>query len=397
MTGRRVLRNLILLTICLSGAVLITGCWDATPIDEMAIILAMGIDLGDEPDTFAVTFEVVKASSSGGGGGKEPGKGVPQQSFLVTGQGRTVMEAMQSAQRQVSRRLFLSQIQNVIFGEELARSGLAPAVDFLQRSGELRRTMSVVVSKDTAKVILESTPELSPIRGLSIDALTFQGYKTGEFDVIFGDFLERIAAPGASATAPVLQKTSEGAELMLGGMAVFVGDRVVGFLDQTESLGLSLALGRAQSQTILVGQGSTSSGKFFVSFSLHRLSSKITPRIVEGKIEATISIDIRSFLFEQTGGGNLTTPKGYAELQKLQEETVRAAVEATIKRAQELGSDVFELGSIIERKFPQQWRTLVKEWPTAFSEVKFHVEVTSHVTETGLIKGTVPIHKGERL
>lgn len=378
-----------LLTLVLLTGLLMGGCWDSVPIDEMGIVLAIGIDLGDEPDTFSVAFEIVKPT--GLGGNQEAGQGVPQQSIIVTGDGRTIMEAMQSVQRRVSRRLFLSQLQLVIFGQDLARQGLVATVDHLQRSGELRRTMSIIVSEQSAYEALQAVPQLLAIRGLSFDALTFQANKTGYFDVIFGDFLERITSRGASAVAPAVQRTPDGTGLRVSGMAAFNDDRVVGIFNHPESLGLALVLNRAQPQTVIVGESAEPDSKFFTSFSLQSLSSTIEPKIVNGKIEATMTVEVQSLLLEQTGGGNLTTSKNWSVLETMQEEAVKNAVHAIIKRSQEWHVDPFELGNIIERRFPKEWKTIEKVWPESIADVQFNVKIHSRVTETGLLKGTTSL------
>lgn len=380
-------RELRIVAFLLLLAIGLTGCWDSRPIERMAIVLTMAFDVGDEPDTYTVIFEVINVNAMGGSG--QEGSSIPQESFLLTGTGRTILEAMQNAQRKAPLRLFLSQLQNVIIGEELARAGLAPTLDHLQRSGRLRRTVSILIARGSAKEVLAARSQLITVRGLAIEALGLQAERLGLYDMIFGDFLEAIHSPGLAPTALAIEADTQSGNFELVGIAGFHGDQLVGFFDMKEGLGLALARGLAGRETVLVAEGRNDGESFFAALAIQHLTAQLIPQVADDKVKATIRVRVQSILYELTAGGNLTSTRGYDRLEKLQEETVKQAIQAVIDKAQQWRIDVFGVGNELEKRFPQAWRKLEDKWPEAFADVEFTIEVNSRIAETGLTRGSV--------
>lgn len=367
-----------------AALVLSGGCWDRTPITDTVIVLSMGVDRGDQPNTFAVTFELINPIVGEGTGAQ--GAVLPTKSVIVTGQGRSLTEALQNVQRTLDRSLFLSQLQTLVFGEELAREGMIETLDHLQRSTQLRRTMTVFIAEGTARQVMGAQPHTVPLLGIGLESLGFHASRAGAITMIFGDFLERLVEPGSEAIAPVIMTTDDTSFIRIAGIAAFRDDRVVGIFDLEESLGLSLALGEARPLTAIVAESDWQGERVVASFVLESLVSQTDVRVVDGQVEATIRVNVQSVLAEQNGGGNFTTSKEWSVLERMQEQAVRRAVEKVVKRAQEWQTDVFGIGTLIERRFPKVWKDLEPRWPEVFASMKFDVAVASRVTETGLIK-----------
>jgi spore germination protein KC len=61
------------------------------------------------------------------------GQGSPKGVWTLESTGYTVFDAFRNATMQSDRKLFLSQNNVVVIGEEMARTGVAPLIDFLDR------------------------------------------------------------------------------------------------------------------------------------------------------------------------------------------------------------------------------------------------------------------------
>lgn len=372
--------------------VLVGGCWDRAPVNELVIVLTVGIDAGSEPDTYAVTLEMVNPGAVGATGGGE-GASLPSPT-IITREGRTIMEAIQAIQRSVDRGIFLAQLQVVLFGEDLARTGISATLDHLQRNGEVRRTMGVAIARGSAREVMQSQGQTLTLLGISLDALFIQAGRTGYIGTIFGDFIQHLAEPGSSAVLPVIERSPADGALTVTGTAAFQGDRLVGIFDTRESQGLALVTRQAAVGLVLVGETDWSGERVLAAFALRRVNAPMEVRLVDGEPKATIDVRIEGVLVEQTGGGNFTASRDWSILEGMQEETVRSAVEATIKQAQEWKTDVFRIGNVIERRFPRDWQRVEEEWPELFSQMEIEVRVASRLLETGLTKE--PIHILER-
>lgn len=382
MNGWKRLRRLMAIALMVS-TLLLGGCWDLAAVNELVIVLTLGIDVGDEPGTYAVTLEMINPGGAASTEGGDPGS-LPK-ATIITRQGRTIVEAIQAIQRTVDRGIFLGQLQVVLFGEELAREGITATLDHLRRNGQLRRTMNVGIARGSARSMMQATAPTPTLLGIALDGTFLQAVRTGYVSTIFGDFLQYLVEPGASALVPVIERSDDGS-VTLTGTAAFQDDRLVGIFSTYESLGVALATGQARPSLVLVGETEWSGEHVLASFYLRRLTSPLDVRVEDGIPKAVLRIRVESVLAEQTGGGDFTTSKDWSILEQMQEEAVRHAVEAAVKRAQEWKTDVFRIGSSIEHRFPREWARLQDEWPEVFSRMEIEVEVASRILETGLIK-----------
>lgn len=375
--GRRFLAAVLLL------GILAAGCWDRVSVDEVVIVLTLGLDVGSEPDTFAVTLEMVNPGGSTAESGES---GTLPLATIITREGRTVLEAIQAIQRSIDRTIFLGQLQFVLFGEELARQGIADTLDHLQRHGQLRRTMNVAVARGSAESVMRSLSETLITLGLSLDALTIQAQRTGFVATLFGDFLQYLIEPGSGAVLAVFDSSETDGTLTVVGTAGFRGDRLAGIFNTQESTGVALALGQSKPGLVLVSETEWEDEKVLAAFALRRLNPRIEVQLEDGKPKALIGIRFEGVLAEQIGGGNFTTQKDWSILEKTQERAVFNAVQSAVRKAQEWKVDVFRIGSRIEQRFPKAWQELEKNWNDTFAQMEIEVQVQSRLLETGLIK-----------
>lgn len=363
---------------------LATGCWDQVAVDEVVIALTLGLDAGSEPNTYKITLEMV---NPGGSTSAESGEsGSLPQAVIITREGRTGLEAIQAIQRSIDRTIFLGQLQVVLYGEELARQGIGATLDHLQRHGQLRRTMNVAVARGSAEKVMRSLTQTFITLGLSLDALTIQAQRTGFVATLFGDFLQYLVEPGASAVVPVVESSRTDGSLTVTGTAAFQGDRLVGIFNTQESMGLAFALGQSGPGLVLVGEDEWEGEKVVAAFGLRRVNPRIAVRIEDGKPKGEIVVRFEGVLAEQIGGGNFSTRKDWSLLEQMQEQAAFNTVRAAVDKAQEWKVDVFRLGSRIEQRFPKAWKQLEKDWSETFAQMDIDVRVESYLLETGLVK-----------
>lgn len=110
---------------------LLSGCWERKEVNDIAIVTATGVDLLDDESIrvtvlLAVPRLIGTTSAQGGGESKlESSAG-----WIVSEQGKTVMDAFTGLQDKLPRKLFLSHNRTIVVGEKLARNGIFPLLDF---------------------------------------------------------------------------------------------------------------------------------------------------------------------------------------------------------------------------------------------------------------------------
>src|SRR5690625_2951278 len=141
-------------SIMLISVLNLTGCWDRRELDELAIVLSMAIDAGEKDGDLLISYKIVNPAGGNqgdGGSDESSGAGQMQSFFILSGQGSSIVDANREIQLRLSRQLFFSQVQVILFGEELARQGVGPLLDHLERDGQLRRTMWIGVVEEIGR------------------------------------------------------------------------------------------------------------------------------------------------------------------------------------------------------------------------------------------------------
>ncbi|MCR4401875.1 MAG: Ger(x)C family spore germination protein [Firmicutes bacterium] len=175
--GPRLVRASLLLSILVVMALSSSGCWDRTEVDDVAFIMAIGLD--DAPDdqvyaTFHIAVPRAVAGAGGVGGGSGGGGAGQQSSLITTLMGRSVLSLLNLLSTHVDRRPSFVHGKMVVVGEKLAKRGIAPYIGEILRFRETRRTMFLAVVRGTAKEFIEKNRpvlEQNPAKNLELLAL----------------------------------------------------------------------------------------------------------------------------------------------------------------------------------------------------------------------------------
>lgn len=118
--------------------VLLNGCWDRTEINDLAIVLATGVDYKD--DKVELTAQIF-IPRKGGGGDSTSGGGSPSGVTLIrTAEGRTIAESLNRLQRKVARNMFWGHCEVIVLSEAAGKHGIREYIDFssvIRRSGNM--------------------------------------------------------------------------------------------------------------------------------------------------------------------------------------------------------------------------------------------------------------------
>lgn len=393
---------------CLVAALIViiaitsSGCWNRRELNELAVVMAIGIDKAKEDGKIQLTVQILKPAEV-----KAPAAmgemGSPKGVWILTSTGYTVFDAFRNATMQSDRKLYLPHNKITVIGEEMARSGVAPLVDFLDRDHETRRLTWFLIAKGEASDILEAEHEQEKIPAEAIENLMKASNATSMSAVVkLHDFLKTLASKTTDPVASRIEviapeelkgegeEGTEGQEgkpkkrVRLTGAAVFKEDKLVGWLNRHETRGLNWILGKVKSGIIVVK--SPQDETKYISLEIIRARSKITPELKEGKVVITVEIEEEGNLGEQMSAVDLTKPEIFASLERRQAAVIKNEIESVLKKAQqEWGVDIFGFGEAVHRKFPREWQQLEKIWREEFPELEVKVKVIAKLRKVGLI------------
>lgn len=133
------------------------GCFDSREIDDLAYVIAIGLDKGNNND-LKMTLQVAVPKEIGG---QEGGDGGEKSTTIVTIETPSIYSGLNSTNEFLSRQINLSHAKLIVFSEELAKEGLEEYFHAIVRSREFRPQMYVTISRDEAEEFIRNVkPEL---------------------------------------------------------------------------------------------------------------------------------------------------------------------------------------------------------------------------------------------
>ncbi|MFB0920855.1 MAG: Ger(x)C family spore germination protein, partial [Oscillospiraceae bacterium] len=272
------------IVICVLVFALLSGCWNSRELNDLGIVVGVGIDKGEAENSVKITAQVVKpgqissGGKNGGGGGEEA-----YANFSETS--RTVFAAIRGITNQSSRKLFFPHNQVLIIGKSAAEDGVTKYLDFFMRDPETRLNVYLLVAKESAADVLDTKSKLERVPANSISLMLDTEVRSAsqEMGVRLKDFKRGLQLKAVSPVAPMIEITEENGKkaAVLNGMAVFKDDKMVGTLDKSEGRGLMWVLDKVKSGIIEV----ECSEGHLVGLETVRAQGKFSPELSEGKIK----------------------------------------------------------------------------------------------------------------
>ncbi len=389
------------------------GCWDQREVEQLGIVLATAVDKGHGGQLEVHVQVVIPRALAGGGMGGMGGGGMtvrPYRHYSATG--ATVFEAMRQLSMEAPRRLFYAHNQVILIDEEVAREGLREVLDFFDRSTQIRRHIWLLIAKhgQVHEVLMAPSPlELIPAQRL-VGMIRERSLSSRFAPQRLGDFVEMLEAEGqepftALATlVPTRVEKGKGpgggqeaggregdrgvsefaaeprANIRLSGAAVFLGDRMVGALDERETRGLLWVRGevRGGSMTVPCGEGKN------ITVEILRSRARIEPREEGGPLGFVVQIRTEGNVTESHCRKDLRQPEVMEELAAYQAAEIAKEVEAALTRAETMRADVFGFGAALHRKKPELWHQVKDRWPEVWPALAVDVQVEARLRRTGL-------------
>ncbi|WP_147532775.1 Ger(x)C family spore germination protein [Bacillus marasmi] len=386
------MKNILFFLIFIPCLLILTGCWNRRELNELALVVAMSIDKGDAG--YEITAQVVEPSevaSQKGGSGRTP-------VTTYSEKGQYIFEAIRRMTTISPRKLYFSHLQMLVVGEELAKEGISKPLEMLTRDPEFRKDFYIVVSKDIkAKDVLENLTSLEkiPANKLHASLESSESAWAPTVAVQMDELIADITAAGKNAvltgitikgnvdkaaTMDNVTRIEPYARLQYKNIAVFKTDKLVGWLNEKESKGLNYI---TDNVTNTVGDIPCPDGKSLV-IEIVRSKSKVSGKVINGKPNIDIKINAEANIGEVACRINLTNPESIKKLEKAVNMVNEDIITSSIKKAQELGVDIYGFGEVIHRADPKAWKKLKNNWDEHFQELEVSVDSTFNIRRTGV-------------
>ena len=393
--------------------ILLSGCWDRDEVDELAIVVGLGVDQIPGSKPVLLTAQIANPSALGktkdGGGTEKP--------FIVlTGQGKTLFDAIRDLAKSSPRKLFFAHCKLIVMGKDFAQSGITEMQDFLERDFQFRRTVFMAVAENTAKEVLEAKLDLEKLPARGIDKMMRSLLENGFiYPIDRNKFLLRMKSDAQVSFAPLIQlvdqekETKNKLEQVTGKpvessekdsvkkiqterTALFKRDRLIGVLSANESRGLLWLINKIKEDTVIFPyRADKGKGEEEVSVNIFEANTNITPRITG----SNITMEIRCTGSAQLRGAGNTyfTVKNQNMLKQFEQKTekkLKEQVEQTIASAQEkYNADFVEFSHNIHNANPSAWYRINKDWDQIFPSIKYNVIFEIDMSKIGIVNNSI--------
>lgn len=367
-------------------AATLCGCIPYKELKDTSIVEGMGIDWG--PDGYEITFQIYKpqkGGDNGGGGGGNSGGGSSTIS-IIQSTGATIFDALRNATLQNGRKLYFSNVRAYIISEDACKNNLTRLLDFMERNHEIRPKAHLFIAKGKAEDILmcKKDDEIVPATNLEEMAKGYtQTSKIARSQLI--DIYKDISTgiTDEAIAAVTIKETEDGSKIVeIDGTAVFHKNRLVGYLNKSQTRGLLFIKGKANGGVIVLNlpNGGTA------NMELRKCKTDVTFEGDEKSPVMKVKINFTTNLTEVQSSNEYAIDDCFvASLKKLQDEAViseaRSAIDVALST---YGADIFGFGLNIFENKPDIWRKIGKNWSDTVKNIKVEITADSMIDSTGL-------------
>lgn len=386
----------LLICLCISMVVFVTGCWNRRELNELAIAVGLGIDKSG--DQYEVTVQVVEPSEVAG---KRGGTSSPVTLFQA--KGPSILEALRKITTVSPRIIYLAHLRVLVLGESLAKAGIADTLDFLSREPEARNDFFIVVAKeakasDTLKILtnLEKVPSVrlfstletseqqwAPTTTVKLDELISVLVSQGRHPVLTG--LDPLGDLAIGETRKNTETVKSPAELQYTGLAVFRKDKLIGWLSDEESKAYNYVTNQIKGT---VGYVSCPDGGN-ISLKVIRSKTKVKGSVNDERPQIDIEVRAEANVGEVQCHLDLTKNETITEVEEWSNQKLEDLIEATVSRVQrDYKVDIFGFGEVIHRSNPKAWKKMEDNWDQTFVNIPVHVKVNYKIRTLGKVSNS---------
>ncbi len=233
------MKKIILFLIILLGT---CSCYDYKEINNMAIIVGVGLDYQNEE--YSMTYEILniqKTNESSDQAGK---------SYTVTATGKTITEAEVNAEKKIAKKASFSHLEILLIGSNLANYGITDMTDYFLRNNKITNNFYMVLCNNyTPEEILSFKSKNEQVNTTAIFNILKNSNTNISID-IKNQFDYQIAKIKENMGDIVIPSITLNKEIDLDNAAVFHGDKFKYFLNNEEEQTYGLLLNKIKNNSL---------------------------------------------------------------------------------------------------------------------------------------------------
>jgi spore germination protein KC len=375
---------------------LLSGCWDRTELNDLALVTVMGFDKGENNQVLVSAQVIIPQNQSGaavagGGGGGSSGK----RTIMRSEQGINIADALSKLQRKLPRKLFWGQCKAFIFSESLAKEGIQEHFDFLVRHPQPRERAYLFISKGKAADILELYP---PIERSTSEVLQELSNLQNNLKVTMERLSIQLKSEFQSFALPLITilpeaKSSQPFQTIayIYGSAIFKQGKMIGEMTEKSTRGILWLKNEITEYTVTY---KTLEEEGFISLRPVKGKVKLLPTIEGEQWKMMVKVSTEGSIVQNGTNLNPLDPGLLALMETSLENDIKERIQKTLQEIQhKWKADVVDFAKTFHMKYPKQWESVKDRWNEKFPEITTDVQVEAHILRPGLVNapGGMPI------
>ncbi len=332
-------------------AVVLSGCGDRRELTEIGMVGAVAYDTIEGQTN--VWMDVLQQDA--------------EKAQLVNGAGPGCQEAYEAANEKLDRQIYPSHIRVHLLGETYAKQGLWEMGDMVLRNQSFRSDAPMlVVQEGTAGALLQSAAQQSGVESEKLYRLLHENAGLGR--TVETTVLEFIKQTGTQGIHPLVgcvkaEQTETGAvEISSSGAAIFSEKRLLGYLDEKQTLICQLIRGTPVHASLYLDKSGTS-----VEIENGRTKKKTDGQKAEVFMTLYVSVT-----------GKQNTMNTEAVLQETKEELQQAVLQTVHEVQQSYGIDIFGFGRELHGNTMD-----LAQWDRQFAQMPVKVQIKTILKSAG--------------
>lgn len=357
-------------------------------IDDMAYVIALGLDNGDN-NNLELTLQIALHSSS-----DSKGSSSSQSSSTLTStvDCNSISEGINYINSYIGKKLNLSYCKVIVISEKLAEKGINDYISTLINDIEVRPYCDVLISKcDTKYFLQNSEPYLEKLSAKYYENEEISEKITGftqEISLLdfYNDYYDTFKDPVAIlGDQNSLSKDNDGKTEKLG-LAVFHNGNLVGELDYNETLWHLMVSNKFKNTVLTIP--SPFSDSECISLQISSVKTKKKINIINNTPLINCDVSVSARILSATMNSNYMTKENISEIEDFANSYLKSNItDYLYKTSLVFGADIDSFGSEAVKKFATQEDWDNYNWLGNYSSSFFNVDVNTKLRSSYLILG----------
>ena len=364
-------------------SLLISGCYDYREINDLAIVSAIGIDKNE--NEYKVIAQIVNTQKS---------QNKNSDFIIYSSDDKSIQTAYNKITNEASKKLYVNHLNIIVISEEVAKDGISNILDIISRDSDFRAEVPIIISKTTSEELLKTVTSLTTLNSNSIrdTIINNQKYIGETSEVKFLDFISNYLSRKKDNFLPTffvnnpteksknfedLLNTETETKVEFFSNAVFKNDKLIGYLNDEENIGVNLIQNNAKTTLINI----KCDDENYMSLKITNISSELS---YKDKLKFNLEFKGQALLTELNCDIDLNKEKEIKKLEKKVNKYLKKIFNKTFNNINtNFNSDIFGFQDLIFKKNPKYYNKIKetfyeKEINKIEIKINSNVKITSH-------------------